>query len=339
MPKQTKEEILAALRAAGEETGGWWTIAAWRAARRRPYPEQVFAVCGSWTQAWAEVGFPPPGRWQGPTARRWTDAEIVEALRRAADGRPLSSTRYDRWQRSGSDGPSIAIVQRRFGSWHKAATFAGVAKVALSQSDVIEAMAELWRQLGREPSQRDWSMWQGCPCSMAAAYLHFGLRVTSLRAEALAAHPDLPQTLTHSTALRRLLAVPREILTEREREIAARAEHGETLREIGEAVGFSRERVRQIALRGGRRRVRHGGGGQILTDEEMVSRLRQHFEATGRISTLQDWMTGRGKPSVAAVLRRFGTWYAAWEAALGPDHAAVVDLRKRGGARGRRRSA
>lgn len=328
----TKAEILAALHAAGEETGRWWTMTAWRAARLRPYPEQVFAICGSWSRAWTEAGFPPPGRWMRRTSRRWTDAEIAEALRRAADGRPLSSTGYDRWQRSGGEGPCLTIVLRRFGPWRTAAATAGVATTrdVLDRSEIVEALATLWREIGRRPTRRDWSAWSDRRCSLPTVRKHLGLSMPALAAEALAAQPDLPTGAFRSKALRRLLNAPRELLMEREREIAERAARGESLRQIGEAVGLSHERIRQIAMRGGRRRGHHRGPHPRLTRDETLSLLRQHFKETGQIQTLQRWMTMGRRPSMSVVVRDFGTWRAAWEAALGADHPALGMLKPRG---------
>ena len=328
-----RTSIVAALRKAGRENGRWIPMAQWSAAHRNPSYQTVLKFFPTWGDAWTKAGYPPPERWQARTYRRWTDAEIAEALRRAADGRPLSSTRYDRWQRSGGDGPCITIVQRRLGSWRAVSAFSGVptTRDTLHRADVVEAMATLWRERGREPTVRDWSVWSDRPCSIATVQKRFGFTISGLRAEALAAHPGLPTGISPSKALRRLLAVPRDALTEREREIAERAERGETLRQIGEALGFSREMIRQIAIRGGRRRGRLGGRGRALTAEEMVSLLRRRFGETGQIPTLQEWMVMRARPSAAAILRHFGTWRSAWGAALGAEHPAVQALKRRRG--------
>jgi hypothetical protein len=61
-----------------------------------------------------------------PRPRRWSDREIVEALRDWAaryDRPPLSSD----WRHAAPDHPSVALAQRRFGSWRAALDAAGLA--------------------------------------------------------------------------------------------------------------------------------------------------------------------------------------------------------------------
>lgn len=62
---------------------------------------------------------------------QWTDSEIHDALRAAADALgpgPLTATRYDQARRDGLvDGPSVALLSIRFGTWTAACRAAGVA--------------------------------------------------------------------------------------------------------------------------------------------------------------------------------------------------------------------
>ena len=331
-----EEMVLGALRAAGAERGRWWTIAEWRKAKLQPSVEMVRAVSGSWGKAWTNAGFPPPSRWRERPRRRWSEKGIVKAVRRAAAGQYLSSAEYIRMVERGFDGPTMKTVQNHLGSWSNARRMAGIPpKSAPSESELLDAVTALWQKIGRPPKAKEWSSWGERPCSLRVLRLTLKGSWSVVIRAVHQAHPDLP---VRSLAVRRLLAVPEEILTERERLIAQKLKGGLNLAAIGKDLGLSRERVRQIALRGGRRHPPRNGGRERVTREAAVTSLRAYFAEHGQIPTIERWMRERRKPSFGVIYRLFGNWEGAWRSALGSGHPALAVFERGGGQRERRGS-
>jgi hypothetical protein len=63
----------------------------------------------------------PAARAKGSATRRWTDAQILEALREVSpNGEAVGQNRYDRQLRRPDRHPTREVVIRRFGSWDNA---------------------------------------------------------------------------------------------------------------------------------------------------------------------------------------------------------------------------
>lgn len=344
MPKKgqlvwPEEKIIAALQEAGAEKGRWIPVEEWRTERRVPVYETVTRHFPSWGAAWTKAGYPPPEPW-GPRniPRRWTDEQLIESVRRAAGGRPLSCGQYKRWHRQTGEGPCLAILRRRLGLWEDVQRRAGirVRRDSLTPDALVESVAALWRMIDREPTVRDWTEWPERPCTPETLVKQCGATFSEVKRQVSAQYPVLPkERVGQSLALRRLLRVPRELLTEREMEIALMAETGACLQEIGEAIGLTRERVRQVAMKAGHG-LRRGGRRRSYTRAEVIEALRKSYEEIGNIPTIQAWGIKRLRPSVTVILRLFGSWRSAWAEALGACHPEVQAMQRR---RGRRVSA
>ena len=336
----TEGEVVAALRAVGEAHGRWLTGAQWDAKGCSPSRNTVLQVCGTWSRAWRSAGFAIPDRWLHQRAKPWTDEDMLRHLRLASEalgGRFLSGAVYSRWHKETGQGPCEASYVRRFRTWERARRLAGlkVDRAKGTPEQVFWFTASLWKTLGHPPSRAEWERQEGKPCSFETAQRITGDRLAVIRKKVLAAHPELSTAKTRSTALQGLLDAPQEALTPREREIVRMAKMGTTLQGIGDQMGLTRERVRQIAKRAVARidrkqeSRRKSRGGPHRTNEQILDLLRRRFADLGYIPTVVEWGRGRESPSFSTIVARFGSWRTAWAAALGEDHPEV-QLLKRG---------
>jgi hypothetical protein len=147
----TREEIVAELRCDAQRRGRPPHQKEWlRPTSEGPDIGAVARTFGSWGAGLRAAGLEP-------ARRRWTDGEIVEALREwtARHGRPpLSSD----WRRAATDHPTAALVQGRFGSWRAALEAAGgaPARVLWTRERVLEAIRAHIDCHGRPPLSSDW---------------------------------------------------------------------------------------------------------------------------------------------------------------------------------------
>jgi DNA-binding CsgD family transcriptional regulator len=187
-------------------------------------------------------------------APRWTRAQVTAILRQASGGKPLSQSAYRSW-RERHGGPTVHTIRRLFGSFPAARKAAGLTAPRPDASAVVEAVAALWRELGRRPTRDDWRRWPARPCGLAWLTRQTGSWSRAvekasrlLRPESVPRHP--------SAAAEHLLSVSPAHLTPRERQIADLLRAGASLQEAGQKLGLSRERVRQIAKAAGHHRRR-----------------------------------------------------------------------------------
>lgn len=90
-----------------------------------PHPSTISRLFGSWSAGLAAAGL-PLNRTVTSNPRRWTDEQILEAIREAALAGDVTSTPF----RLGQRRPWIGTIERRFGSWRVAQALAGVVEPA-----------------------------------------------------------------------------------------------------------------------------------------------------------------------------------------------------------------
>ncbi len=298
----TAETVLAALRAAGAARGRWWTQQEW--GDRSPSVGAVYTHCGSWAAAWAAAGYPPPARWGPRHLTRHTPAEILDSIRTAAAAGIYTFRGYTEWART-HDGVCASTLRKHWGGWGRALAAAGVIPPRpLDQA--VPAYERFCAIYGVAPTPQAWETWAARPCTSWAIRDHFG-SWAAFRAAALSRDPTLPDAPRRSGALAHLLGVPAAQLSASERQMAALAQAGGTLATIAEALGVSRERVRQLAERAGQpRRVRG------WTAATALPALAAWWDAHGAIPSRAAWTAAAQSPSAPIVVSLFGSWAAAW---------------------------
>jgi len=94
-----------------------------------------------------------------------------------------------------------------------------------------------------------------------------------------------------------------------------------------DSTGMTKERPRQHV--GSRHAPRAGWNRPIIPPEAVLSCLRRRFEEFGYVPTTDQWRAIHGTPSVPTILKRFGGWHSAWEAAIGVDHPEMLEVGRR----------
>lgn len=98
----------------------------------------------------------------------YSDHQLLAGIRAAAEelGEPLTVGTYDAWQRGRDDAGSPALVIRRFGSWGRACTAAGVATNKTrstsrrwSDADVVAVVVAYLRSPGSTGTFAGYSDW------------------------------------------------------------------------------------------------------------------------------------------------------------------------------------
>jgi Homing endonuclease associated repeat len=128
--------------------------------------------------------------------RRWDGEEVIAAVREwaALEGQAPSSEAWlggrharGRWAREYPRWPSTAVVSSRFGSWNAALAAAGLpAKpAAYTDEEVIEALRDDARRLGRPPVRDEWQGRGPAVPGIGAVITHFGSWNGGLRAARL----------------------------------------------------------------------------------------------------------------------------------------------------------
>ena len=303
-----RERVIAALRTAGAERGSWWTMAEWTAAKRQPCAASVYRWCGSWAEAWALAGYPPPARWRNGPLPTYTDEDIVSALRQAAQAvdRPLTIERYQRWQRQ-ARAPSVGTITKHLGPWPTGLKTAGLAPSDPPPPvDPVAAVVALAHTLGRPPTQHDWNTWPARPMSLSHALRHWGGTWPNLIQAACQSDAGWPIRVSRSRAVAHLLAQPEHQLTARQRALADLFRAGHSLGTVGAIMGLTRERVRQIAGRSPKRPTR-------WTHQAVAVRLQEWLNThEGRAPTVAEWSAAGAQPSSNTIIKRCGSWRGAW---------------------------
>lgn len=96
---------------------------------------------------------------------RWSDADLVETLRAAAEkngGEVLTVAAYSTWA-DGTDAPAVPTIIWRFGTWGAALSAAGLPVNAhggkskqFTTEACVAAVARVWDELGRPPTFRSY---------------------------------------------------------------------------------------------------------------------------------------------------------------------------------------
>jgi hypothetical protein len=121
------------------------------------------------------------------TEKKWTDAEMLAALRAHAVNGVISSKAYERARKQASEPmPSMPLIALRFGSWMDAAAAAGLRSCrSKRRSDTLYeagawlAVEECTAELGHLPTTREYEEWAqrvGAPCLSTVRRLTGGWR-------------------------------------------------------------------------------------------------------------------------------------------------------------------
>lgn len=119
------QAILAHLREAERQAGSPLTVRAYESVRgsfggaSAPLVLQRF---GTWREACEEAGVEPGRSVRRDYRRRWTEAEMIEAVAEylEQDGARGSFADYERWARATDGIPSGQTIRTQFGTWSKA---------------------------------------------------------------------------------------------------------------------------------------------------------------------------------------------------------------------------
>ena len=150
----------------------------------------VRRLFGTWSSAIQQAGLVP----QKAKQVHWTDAAILDALRRWADahGVPSSSD----WSARSPGRPTHALVVRRFGSWEAALLAAGLQQPAAerwSAEQIIDAL-QSWAQInGQPPCAMDWKRAAPEHPNRVHVWKRFGSWNMALQAAGLPTSPERPQ--------------------------------------------------------------------------------------------------------------------------------------------------
>lgn len=274
-----RARALVSLRQAGQSKGRWLRQWEWIQEDRSPSVDVIRRLFGSWAGAWAAAGYSVTARWaRERPVHRWTREEALQRIQQAAarSGGTLSSTVWARQHML----PVHGTIRHLFGSWSEAVRQAGVAPeetVDAQPAKITTALAVLWVHLGRAPARPDWEAWPDKPGPSSRVIRLFGSWRRAL-VQASASRPGLSSAHSRSAAVAHLLALPDEVLTDRQRVLANLFRRGATLGQAGQEMGLTRERVRQIAARAGggrhrppRRRSPPRSGGRSNLDAPHVS--------------------------------------------------------------------
>lgn len=251
-PSTTREQVIVAVHEWRAETGRPPTMDDWRAGPlngpprrwerewpRWPSAGQALVHFESWEGLLRAAGFKPHRRY------RWSDREILAALRRFAECEGRPPTEGD-WQTNGADHPNAGTVKAHFDSWRGGLTAAGLGceREQWDHELIRNAIHRFARRHGRPPSSEQWRR-KGPEKNPTAAVVrrHFGSFTAALAAAGYEPH-------------------------------WRRFEEGEALRA-----------------------------------------LRAYVEENAATPTVREWEKLGRRPSAGGLIKRFGSWNAALNAA------------------------
>lgn len=250
-PSRTREQVIAAVGEWTADMGRPPTKDDWRLGLagspnrwerewpRWPSAGQALVHFESWEALLRAVGSKPNRRF------RWSDQEILAALRRVAEREGRPPTEGD-WQANGVDHPNAGTVKDHFGSWRAGLAAAGLAceRDQWDRERILEAIRRFARRHGRPPSSEEWQL-KGPQRNPTAAVVrrHFGSFTAALAAAGFEPH------------------------------------------------------------------------WRPFTDDEALLALRAYFQETGRPPTVREWNKLGRRPSAGGLIKRFGSWNAALDAA------------------------
>lgn len=312
---------------------------------------------GSWNAALSAAGLPLNRK--GGRYRRWTDSEILEALKALAEKLGRRPVHSDFVSRDPAEVPSLPLIQRRFGSFKKALEAAGIAGLPDRYRARRRALLE-----SALPAKPFYLASEVAEAARYASVPYCTLRRFAAESGVAVVNDPLSRGRYFAIVASSLRdgRISRESLFEAmgPRSFAFFEEvlAGKTLQEIGASAGLSRERVRQVLLKGCRRAAEalgldgfsdagverlfgipagpsSGGRPRLWTEEKLLDALRKRAVELGRVPKVADVRPSFGTASARTYALRFGSWKAALSAAgLPPEKAALVLLKPGGLPRG-----
>lgn len=188
----------------------------------------------------------------------------------------------------------------------------------MESEELLVALRTLWRRLGHPPLIREWQAWADRPVHWHVFRRRFGSWSQALL---LAWEPALGSYAgrrRESSILDALLAQDPAGLDPVQRRIRARRREGCSVKAIAAALGCSEVSVLRYARRGATFRYSRQPS---WTSEMIRQALQGAYEQHGDVVlTVEGWRSRGLTPSPTTILRRFGTWIDAWEAAVPGVH-------------------
>ncbi len=246
--------------------------------------EQVIAAVHEWV---AQTGRPP-------TIADWRAGRL--------DGPP------SRWEHEWPRWPSAGQALVHFESWEELLRVAGFKphrRRRWSDQEILAALADFAAREGRPPTEGDWKTNGVEHPNAGTVKAHFGCWRTALAAAGLESEHD---------------RWDRELILEAIQSFALH--HGRAPSSVEWRVKGPQRNPTAAVVR------RHFGSFTAALaaagyephwrgfgDDEAVRALRGHFEERGRAPTVREWGRLARRPSAGGIIKRFGSWNAALEAA------------------------
>jgi len=276
----TREAIVQQMRTVAAREGRKLTMAEWLQKGYEPSPYAVFSIA-PWSELWAEAGHPTEARWAHGRTRRWSDEEILAALRRAAvehgSGGPVTIPAWGKLKLQ----PCVATIRNRFGDWQTAWDKAGIAQmVEATREEVLESIRACARDLASTPSQRVWLAWPKHVYVRPFTLARYGGWRSLLQDAVQRQMPTIRSVVRDHAKI--VWERYRDNLSERDRAVIQGVVKGKTLVMVAREHGVTREAIRQIIKRAYERQdhpKRHKGQLAILHSTAGVSGIPQPPQA------------------------------------------------------------
>lgn len=192
----------------------------------------------------------------------------------------------------------------------RAAGAAAASSRRFSDAEILAALRTAWEEAGRAPTVKEW-LAEGRRPTPSVVSARFGSWVDALRAAGIpGAEPRAGIPSRRARTREKALALLREVA----------GRHGGPISMVAWDAAGIRPTAHAIAHTfGGWRRAWAAAGIEAplrrrrWTDDVILDRMREAAAGAGRALTRAEW-AGR-RPSAGLVVRRFGSWPAAWRAA------------------------
>ena len=295
MKRLSDEKILADLREAARRLGKTPTRGEYKNIPGLADASVLETRFGSWNAALERVGLEP-------NLRRYTDAQLIESLRRAADELGGTPAKYDLRGMKGFPDPEV--YSKRFGSWAEAVRRAGLPPRVVDRRHytdryLLEALARAADDLGRTPTWGEFRAMEGVP-GMDAYRDRFGSWREALRLAGLTPRSRGGISDDELAAeLRRAAAVLGNTPSKEELRLMDGFPNPDT---YWKRYGSWGEAVRRAGLPP---RVEQR---KKYTDEFMLCCLREAAEALGIPPSIEEFEGMEGYPHPDLYKLRFGSW-------------------------------
>lgn len=329
-PKYSNADIIAALQKAARE-GQRMTAPAWLASGRSPTCATITRRFCGWIRALraADIEPNPDGIRQAGAWDHIRDAARVELLQemREVARRLGHAPTLREWNRLSSPLCKSNTISIQFGSWAAAWAAAGIFyerkrnTPRWSAPAVLEALRAVYTETGRIPTKREWTQDRRHPVVQVVIRRFASWEDAWEQAiGANVAARTMPNSLP--ARIRRQSNLDINALPPRYAEIITALQRGESLQAIGDRLGLTRERIRQLAAKS----LAIASGAQRpqqwrrWSEKDMLEALRAAHAETGRTLSPAEWTAYSLKPCCQTISRRFGGWAQAWEAAGFPGY-------------------